>query len=77
MSASAKTKATLPRLMARNHRDIMVERKPDDAPAGRLTGCITPVDAESDVLTDVMDDPAAISKDLRSRIGKPGWFASA
>jgi len=55
----------------------MVERKPDDAPAGRLTGCITPVNAESDVLRDVMDDPAAISKDLRSRIGKPGWFASA
>ena len=67
----------MPRLMARNHRDIMVERKPDDAPAGRLKGSISPVDAESDVLTDVMDDPAAMSKDLRSRIGKPGRFASA
>jgi len=55
----------------------MVDRKPDDAPAGRLKGSTSPVDAESDVLTDVMDDPAAISKDLRSRIGKPGWFASA
>jgi len=63
--------------MARNQRDIMVARKPDHPPPGRLNGSIGPVDAESDVLTDVMDDPAAISKDLRSRIGKPGWFASA
>jgi len=55
----------------------MVERKPDDAPTGRLNASISPVDAESDVLGDVMDDPAAVSKDLRSRIGKPGRFASA
>jgi len=55
----------------------MVERKPDDPPTGRLKGRITPVNAESDVLRDVLDDPAAISKDLRSRIGKPGRFASA
>ena len=77
MSASANTKATIPRLMARNQRDIMVERKPDDPPTGRLKGRASPVESESDVLTDVMDDPAAISKDLRSRIGKPGRFASA
>jgi len=55
----------------------MVERKPDDAPAGRLKGRARPVESESDVLTDVMDDPAAISKHLRSRIGRPGRFASA
>jgi len=63
--------------MARNQKDVMVDRKPDDAPAGRLNGSASPVASESDVLTDVMDDPAAISKDLRSRIGKPGRFASA
>ena len=55
----------------------MVDRNPDDAPAGRLKGRASPVESESDVLRDVMGDPAAISKDLRSRIGKPGWFASA
>ena len=55
----------------------MVEREPDDPPTGRLKGRASPVESESDVLRDVMDDPAAISKDLRSRIGKPGWFASA
>lgn len=55
----------------------MVDRKPDDALAGRLKGRASPVESESDVLRDVMDDPAAMSKDLKSRIGKPGRFASA